>query len=56
MMIHMITVGGVTADIEGKESANLTYLSFDLAVTKGYGTGTQYIYRYGPFVRLLNGL
>lgn len=22
MMIHMTTVGGVTADIEGKESAN----------------------------------
>ena len=38
MMIHMTTVGGVTADIEGKESANgATYLSFDLAVTKGYG-------------------
>ena len=24
MMIHMTTVGGVTADIEGKESANGT--------------------------------
>ena len=35
MMIHMTTVGGVTADIEGKESANgTTYLSFELALTK----------------------
>ena len=58
MMIHMTTVGGVTADIEGKESANgATYLSFDLAVTRATAqAGTQYIYRYGPFVRLLNGL
>ena len=53
MMIHMTTVGGVTADIEGKESANgATYLSFDLAVTKGYGTSRHTVY----FVRLLNGL
>lgn len=45
MMIHMITVGGVTADIEGKESANgATYLSFDLAVTKGYGTSRHTVY------------
>ena len=45
MMIHMTTVGGVTADIEGKESANgATYLSFDLAVTKGYGTSRHTVY------------
>ena len=45
MMIHMTTVGGVTADIEGKESANgTTYLSFDLAVTKGYGTSRHTVY------------
>ena len=45
MMIHMITVGGVTADIEGKQTPNgATYLSFDLAVTKGYGTGRHTVY------------
>ena len=45
MMIHMITVGGVTADIEGKESANgLNNVYFDLAVTKGYGTGRHTVY------------
>ena len=36
MMIHMTTVGALTADIEGKESANgATNQTFELAVTKG---------------------
>lgn len=45
MMIHITTVGGVTADLELKESANgKPYLSFDLAVTKGFGTNKHTVY------------
>lgn len=45
MIIHITTVGGVTADIEMKESANgAPYLSFDLAVTKGFGAGKHTVY------------
>lgn len=45
MMIHITTVGGVTADIERKESTNgAPYLSFDLAVTKGFGRNKHTVY------------
>ena len=45
MMIHITTVGGVTADVELKESTNgAPYLSFDLAVTKGFGTNKHTVY------------
>lgn len=45
MMIQITTVGGVTADIELKESTNgAPYLSFDLAVTKGFGTNKHTVY------------
>lgn len=44
-MIYVTAVGGVTADIELKESAKGSpYLSFDLAVTKGYGKNRHTIY------------
>ena len=44
-MIHVTAVGGVTADIELKESAKGSpYLSFDLAVTKGYGENKHTVY------------
>lgn len=44
-MIHITTIGGVTADIELKESTNgAPYLSFDLAVTKGYGANKHTVY------------
>ena len=44
-MIHVTVIGGVTADLELKESANGSpYLSFDLAVTKGYGEKKHTVY------------
>ena len=45
MMIQMATVGGVTADLELKHSTNgAAYLSFDPAVTKGYGQNKHTVY------------
>ena len=44
-MIQISTVGRVTADVELRESAKkVPYLSFDLAVTEGYGESKHTIY------------
>lgn len=44
-MIPISAVGRITADLEVKESAKkVPYVSFDLAVNKGYGEGKHTVY------------